>query len=124
MTNIYTSFISITFVLLCLTACNNTPAFTKKQYITKFESFIVITESSYMNFDDDGWKKANSDFKELSETEYSRFEKEITTEEQLKIDKLIGRYYSYVAKFKAAQLQNKLKRIYNQAEGFIENVTK
>jgi len=124
MKNIYTSFISITFVLLFLTSCNNTPAFTKQQYITKFESFIVTTESSYMNFDDDGWKKANSDFKELSETEYSRFEKEITTEEQLKIDKLIGRYYSYVAKFKAAQLQNKLKRIYKQAEGFIDNVTK
>jgi hypothetical protein len=105
-------------------SCKNAPVFTKQQYFSKFEKFVAQTEGEYMNYDDDAWKKADGEFKKLSETYFSRFEKEISTDEQLRIDKLIGRYYSYVAKFQAAKVQNKLKRIYNQAEGFIENVTK
>lgn len=124
MKNIYTAFLSLSFLILSMVSCNNAPVFTKQQYISKFENFVAQTEEGYMNYDDNAWKKANGDFKELSETNFSRFEKKISTEEQLRIDKLIGRYYSYVAKFQAAKVQNKLKRIYNQAEGFIENVSK
>ncbi|MCB0538374.1 MAG: hypothetical protein KDE33_12705 [Bacteroidetes bacterium] len=124
MRNIYTKITTATMVLLLTVSCNSRHAFTKEQYINKFEAFISTTESYYMTYDNNGWKKANAQFKDLSETDYNRFEKEMSTEERLKIDRLIGRYYSFVAKYQATQVQEKLKRIYNQAEGFIDNLSK
>ncbi len=123
MKNTYSKIISAAIVLL-IVSCNRGPVFTKEQYISKFETFISTTEGNYMAYDLDEWKKANTQFEELSETDYGQFEKELTADERLKIDKLIGRYYSFVAKYQAAQVQEKLKRIYNQAEGFIDNLSK
>jgi len=124
MKKIYIQHTAGLLLFLLLASCNNGPVFTKGQYINKFETFISNTESNYMAYDTDGWKRANAQFKELSEADYNRFEKEMSAEERLKIDRLIGRYYSFVAKYQAAQVQEKLKRIYNQAEGFIDNLSK
>jgi len=124
MKKIYIHLTTAALISLLFATCNYGPAFTKEQYINKFEAFISTTESYYMTYDNNGWKKANAQFKDLSETDYNRFEKEMSTEERLKIDRLIGRYYSFVAKYQAAQVQEKLKRIYNQAEGFIDNLSK
>ena len=124
MKNTHTKITTAVMVLLLIVSCNSGPVFTKGQYISKFETFVSTTENNYMAYEPDAWKKANAQFKELSETDYVRFEKELTADERLKIDRLIGRYYSFVAKYQAAQVQEKLKRIYNQAEGFIENLSK
>ena len=124
MKKIYKHLTTVVLASLLFVSCNNGPVFTKGQYINKFETFISTTESNYMAYDTDGWKKANAQFKELSEPDYNRFDKEMSVEERLKIDRLIGRYYSFVAKYQAAQVEEKLKRIYNQAEGFIDNLSK
>ena len=124
MKNIYSNITVTIIILMLLVSCNNSSVFTKGQYINKFEGFISTTEDNYMAYDNDTWKKANTQFMELSETEYSRFEKELSVDEKLMIDRLIGRYYSFVAKYQAAQVKEKLKRIYNQAEGFIDNLSK
>ena len=124
MKNNYTKITTTATVLLLIVSCNSVPVFTKEQYISKFENFVSAIESNYMAYDSDTWKKANLQFKELSKTDYSRFEKELTADDRLKIDKLIGRYYSFVAKYEASQMKEKLKRIYNQAESFIDNLSK
>ncbi|MEI6154407.1 MAG: DUF6565 domain-containing protein, partial [Deltaproteobacteria bacterium] len=111
-------------ILILLVSCNNSPVFTKGQYIKKFEGFIITAENNYMTYDNDMWKKANTQFRDLSETEYSRFEKELSVDEKQKIDRLIGRYYSFVAKYQASQVKEKLKRLNNQAEGLIDNLSK
>ena len=124
MKTIYIQHTAWLMIFLLIVSCNNGPVFTKGQYINKFETFITTTENNFMTYDNEGWKKANTQFKEYSEADYTRFEKVLTVEERLKIDRLIGRYYSFVAKYQAAQVQEKPKRIYNQAEGFIDNLSK
>jgi hypothetical protein len=124
MKNIVSNIARTIIIALLLVSCKSSPVFTKDQYFNKFETFIVTTEDNYMTYDDDAWKKSNEKFKELSETNYSRFEKEMTADEKLKIDRMIGRYYSYIAKYQAGKVQEKLKKVINQAEGFIDNLSK
>jgi hypothetical protein len=122
-TNILVLFLSAaTFMVFA--SCNSKPVYTKEQYISRFENFVAATEKNYMDYDDQAWENADEEFTNLRETEYKRFEKELNSEEQVKIDKLIGQYYSFVAIYKAKQVQNKLKRIYNQAESFFDNISK
>lgn len=124
MKNMNTKIAGTVTIILLLVSCKNSPVFTKEQYINTFERFIITTENNFLTYDDDAWKKANTRFRELSEIQYNWFEKEMSVDEKLKVDRLIGRYYSFVAKYQAAQVKEKLKRIYNQAEGFIDNLSK
>jgi len=109
---------------MLMVSCSHNHLVTKEQYIRSFETFISETEMGYRDFHKDAWEKSNVRFKQLSETEFTRFEKDLTVDERLKIDRLIGRYYSFVAKYQAQKIQGKLKRVINQAESFIENIRK
>lgn len=117
-------YLIISFILLSLIACNHRFGYTKKQYIGKFEKFILAVEVDYKNFDSDAWDKANAKFIEFSELEYNLFKSDLTNEEQEKIDKLKGKYYSFVVKSKTKKIIDKVQTFHNQAEGFIEGFTK
>lgn len=114
---------STAIIIIFLVSCDRSPFITKNQFITKFENFINSIEKSYMTYDDITWAKVNKEFDELK-AEYSQFEKELNSDECLMIDKMIGRYYSYVALFEATKVQKQLKHVCNQAEEFFNNISK
>ena len=116
--------IPVVIILLTFIACDNGLGYTKRQYINKFEEFISITEKNYMSYDSERWEYANSKFKEYCETDYNKFKMALTKDEQLKIDKLKSRYYAFIVKYKMTQIKNKAESVYNQAEGFIEELIK
>lgn len=108
--------------ILIITSCTGRSVSSKDQYLSRFEYFVAITEKNYMTYDDNAWVNINKEFSALSETDYGRFEKELNPEEQMKIDKLIGRFYSCVAKNNVAKMKKKLEHLYNQATEFFSNL--
>ena len=105
-------------------SCSNRLNSRKNQYINDFEKFITVVEQQYMSYDNEAWKKSETEFEKFTKTEFEKINTVLTEDEKVKIDKLKGRYYSCVAKYKALQLKEKLKHIYNQAEGFIDGIMK
>jgi hypothetical protein len=99
------------------------PVFTKTQYIEEFESFSQYIDNNYLTFDEAERQKFDLKFKELK-GQYNSFSKDMSESEQVEVDKMIGNYYSCVAKYRASQAQKDLKRLYHQAEGFMENISK
>jgi len=124
MKNIY----FLTFIIIAAIfgqSChNNGLIFSKNKYINDFGDFISLTEEKYMTYDNDAWEKSQKDFEKFSQKDFEKFKTVLTEEEIVKIDKLKGRYYSCVAKQKAAKLKELFKHIYNQTEGFIEGMMK
>lgn len=108
----------MTIIALSLFAGCNTTEF----YIDSLERFVSKTEHDYTEYDMAKWEDVHAEFKKLTGTEYNKYKDKLTDEEKTKIDKLKGRYYSVIAKYKATELQKMGKSISDQVEGFLEGL--
>jgi len=82
-------------VLLCVViSCNVVPT-TKDEYLKGFESFIDRVKSNYRDYSQNDWKWADGRFEKYASEWYSRFSKDLTELEKLKIAGWIVEYESF-----------------------------
>lgn len=110
----------VSVLLLFATACTKT--FTKDGYISNYEAWISTLKQEYRNYKESDWVKKKSEFKQYSETEFSRFKDNLTPEERQKIERLSGQYYAIMAKYRANQVKDELNSIMNTANGMFEEL--
>jgi len=112
----------VSVLLLCATAC--TVSFTKKEYIKNYEDWIVLLKKNCVNYKEADWTTAEFQFNKYSEIEFNQLKNDLTPQEIQKVDSLTGQYYAIIAKYKASQVKEKLKRIMNTAKSMFEELQK
>ena len=111
-------------VLVLISGCNS--GYTKKQYLKEFDSFISETEKEYKSYEPERWIEVTRTFKNFADTDYRKFESELTENEKAQVERYKNLFYVFAGKYAANQLaaQSKSYRFYKQVSIIFEELNK
>lgn len=93
----------------------------KETLIRDYETLIEKASNVYLSCDEKTWQQLVDEFRKL-ENRYSQVEKKISAQEKERIETLRGRYYSIKMKYDANRIKQKLKRSFDNAKGFVDEL--
>ena len=99
------------FFSLTLFSCES---YQRNHYLSNFNHFIDKVENKGISYNEKDWQDADNEFKNLSELEYDKYKKNLTEEQNSKINDLKGKYYALRIKQGIKELGKGLKNSLEQ----------
>lgn len=118
--SLFTTFILMVVVLLCVTACD--AFYSKDKYLKDFERFVAQTEQNFINYTNDDWDNTDLEYNQFTSELYQKVYSKLTVEDQKQIGKLKARYQTTKLKSEINGTIQSIKDDVIQAKGALEEV--
>lgn len=114
------SALQLFFLLIVTFGCSS---YSKDDYLTDFENFVLDVEIRYKNYSANDWEERDIEFQRFADEYYQQYKEELTNEDKKQVGKLKANYQTTKIKYNAGKIIDKVEDGLNQLEGIIESVT-
>ena len=111
-------FASLVGLSLMLQSCDS-----KQSYISKFDEFVSETSTNCKNYTDTDWAKADTTFAQFEKDCLYKWDKDLTADENARINELKGKYQAIKVKAGLLDLKNGLNNLLEQSKSFVKELT-
>lgn len=94
----------------------------KNGYLNQFEKFVATVEQECANYSTEDWAGADAQFEAFTETEYQKYERKLTPENQNRLGRLVARYAKVRYKSAMQQACDYVEDVMDEVEGFVEEM--
>ena len=105
-------------LLLLLQSCES-----KQSCISKFDAFVSETSTNCKNYTDKDWAKADTTFAQFEKDCLYKWDKDLTSDENARINELKGKYQAIKVKAGLLDLKNGLNNLLEQSKSFVKELT-
>ena len=111
-------FAYLVWLLLLLQSCES-----KQSCISKFDEFVSETSTNCKNYTDTDWAKADTTFAQFEKDCLYKWDKDLTADENARINELKGKYQAIKVKAGLLDLKNGLNNLLEQSKSFVKELT-
>ena len=106
-------------LVLVAVACQS-----KNGYLNQFEKFITTVEQECTKYSTEDWAGADAQFQAFTTTEYQKYERKLTPEDQNRLGRLVARYAKVRYKSAMQQAGDYVEDVMDEVEGLVEEFEK
>ena len=107
----------ITGIFFILQSCES-----KQSFMSKFDVFVTETSTNYTNYSGTDWAKADTTFAQFEKDCLYKWDKDLTADENARINELKGKYLAIKVKAGLIDLKNGLNDLLEQSESFVKEL--
>ncbi len=104
-------------LVLVAVACQS-----KNGYLNQFEKFIATVEQECTKYSTEDWAGTDAQFQAFTTTEYQKYERKLTPEDQNRLGRLVARYAKVRYRSTMQQAGDYVEDVMDEVEGFVEEM--